>query len=77
MYISSQLSKYSIGVVFGVLILTISACTGSNSTASVETAVDNYCQNEKKLMPGTAEYERCVAERTDYVIQASRRGANF
>ena len=77
MYTPSQLSRTSIGAAVGLMLLTVSACTDANSTASVETAVNNFCQNEQQLTPGTAEYEKCVAERTDYVVQAARRGAIF
>ena len=77
MYKHYQLGKYSIGAVFSVLSVTISACTDANSTASIETAVNSYCQNEQQLVLGTAEYEKCVAERTDFVVQAARRGAIF
>ena len=71
MHTSSRLRKASIGAVVGSIVLTMSACTGANSTASVEAAVDNFCQNEQQLTSGTAEYEKCVAERTDSVLQGA------
>ena len=77
MYTSPQLGKFSIYAGIGVILLTLSACTDTSGSASVETSVDNYCQNEKQLTPGTAEYETCIAERTDFVVQAARRGAVF
>ena len=77
MYKHFQLGKYSIGTVFAVFSVTISACTDANSTASIETAVNSYCQNEQQLVPGTAEYEKCVVERTDYILLAARRGVLF
>ena len=77
MYKHCHLGKYSIGTVFAVFSVTISACTDANSTASVETAVNNFCQNERQLTPGTAEYEECVAERTDSVVQNAGKAALF
>jgi len=47
MYTPSQLSRTSIGAAVGLMLLTVFACTDANSTASVETAVNNFCQNEQ------------------------------
>ena len=77
MHTLAELSRHSICAFLGLTVLTMSACTDSDNTASVKSAVNNFCQNENKLTPGTAEYEKCVAERTDYIVQASRRGALF
>jgi len=77
MYTPSQLSRTSIGAAVGLMLLTVFACTDANSTASVETAVNNFCQNEQQLTPGTAEYEICVAERTDSVLQDAGKAAIF
>ena len=77
MYTPSQLSRTSIGAAVGLMLLTVSACSGADSTASVEAAVNNFCQNEQQLTPGTAEYEKCVVERTDYVRQNAAKAAIF
>lgn len=74
MHTKPQLSRYSIRAAVCMITLTVSACTDGSSNESIATAVDNYCQNEQQLTPGTAEYEKCISERTALVEQAIRRG---